>query len=540
MQLDLKKIPFSKRLSRHMIYEESDNNGAGWIKGLYLALAADGGSSFIGGPSMGPKGFIRVTPTYDGGDLEYSYSASPFEVDLKTDRGGARFAIDGTKTLYIEGKGIGLRLNGTLSFGGTAITTERGIEFSMGGGIYLIKAVKGKMTLDCRWDLKALRSTDPIIYIEPDEDGCFKLALFDTDDAYELPDLAGSIEKCASAAEADYNSFISGLEYVGNGLIKDAVPAYALWISFISFKGIEAACANKFDDKNIYAADQSMAALPFKDASKALDIIGGMLSFRSPQGLVPIWITEKQGLYEAVPPLYAYAVSRLTENKGIEEVSPQKLSDFYMSMSDTVGWWLKKRSDDKGLCYYAYRHECGWPLEYKFTCDTPAVMPDLASYIILAADSLSKIAASLGRSEEAGYWSEVYEKQLELLINTLWNKTGFKCINAVTGASGPAEGILSLIPLILGKRLPGEIISALAEKAADLPFESAPVIPLSLIILGLADCGRESEARAAAEKLISSCEAGGFSDRRGSAINAGAFFSSSAVSAVLSLDGRLL
>ena len=62
MELDLKKIPFGRRLSRHQIYEETDNSGAGWIRGLYLALAAEAGGSFIGGPAAGPTGVEQLWP----------------------------------------------------------------------------------------------------------------------------------------------------------------------------------------------------------------------------------------------------------------------------------------------------------------------------------------------------------------------------------------------------------------------------------------------------------------------------------------------
>ena len=82
MLLDLKMLHFGRRLSRHMIYEETDNLGSGWIKGLYLALAAEGGGSMFGGQSLDPQGFIRITPTFNRQDLEYTYTASESFVEL--------------------------------------------------------------------------------------------------------------------------------------------------------------------------------------------------------------------------------------------------------------------------------------------------------------------------------------------------------------------------------------------------------------------------------------------------------------------------
>ena len=105
---------------------------------------------------MGPKGLIRIIPTFDGKPQDYSYQASPFSVELKTDQGSVLFVLDGEKVLRIAGKGgIGLRLDGKLGFGDNAYTTERGAEFILGGTVYLFKALRGRVTLDCRWDRKA-------------------------------------------------------------------------------------------------------------------------------------------------------------------------------------------------------------------------------------------------------------------------------------------------------------------------------------------------------------------------------------------------
>jgi hypothetical protein len=182
MQLDLKRIPFSRRLSRHLVYEETDNLGAGWKCGLYLALAAEGTSSFIAGSATGPKGFLRITPVSGDQSLAYTYTASPALVRLDTGAGFIRFALDGTRVLRIEGRGNGLRLDGKLAPGGNALRTARGVELLQGSDIYLIKTLKGSVTLDCHWELKALHASDPVITVLPDADGVFELAVYDTND----------------------------------------------------------------------------------------------------------------------------------------------------------------------------------------------------------------------------------------------------------------------------------------------------------------------------------------------------------------------
>lgn len=342
-------------------------------------------------------------------------------------------------------------------------------------------------------------------------------------------------------SEEDYQAFAARLTDTGAEYgTFFSYAAYALWMGFLSFKGKEMACSNKISDQKIYAPEQSIMSLPFKDAAQSLDMIGGMLNFASPEGLVPAWVTARQNLYEASPPLYAFTVSRLTESGSLGNIPKDKLSAFYVSMSNAVNWWLNKRTNDKGLCFYAHRHECGWQSEPIFACGVPAATADLAAYIVLAAESLSKIAEMLGKSDDAASWNTLSRKQLDLLTQILWDGERFRSINAITGESGSAEGILSLMPLILGKRLPGQISDALTEKAKAIPWSEAAIIPATLLIFSLKDLGRDTEAKKAAETLIRSCVDGGANEGRGKGINAGAFYSPAACAALLTLGSRTL
>lgn len=541
MRLDLKKIPFGRRLSRHLIYEETDNSGAGWARGLYLALAAESGGSFIGGPVLGPKGLFRITPVSDGQLLDYNYTASPFMLELTVGTGTIRFALDGAKVLRIEGKGTGLRLDGKLGFGGNGVTTERGIEIQQGGSVYLIKTLKGKAALDCRWNLKALRCTDPVVTVEPDADGFFSLAMYDTDDTYELPELSESFDGAARASEADYNDFRAELADAGpENTDFLELAAYTLWMGFVPFKGKELAFSNKMSDQKIYAVEQPILTLPLKGAVRALEIIGAMLEFASPLGMVPIWAADRQYLYEAVTPVYAAAAWRLMDTSAMKDVSNEQLSAFYNQMTKAVNWWLERRTNDDGLSYYAYRHECAWEGGRAFACDAPAATPDLAAFLTLAAEVLSKMAVTLDRASEAARWDDVARKQLFNLTQTLWDKNAFICMNAFTGDKGTLEGMPGLLPIILGQQLPENISAVLAEKAAKVRWAEAPIIPAALIIMGLRNMGRESEADAVFSELRISCVSGGANDTRGKGIAAGTFYSPAACAALLAAGSGTL
>lgn len=540
MQLDLKKIPFGKQLSRYMLYEETDNLGSGWAKGLHLALAADSSGGFIGGPMTGPKGFALITPVLKDRDLEYTCEASPSSVVIRTGKGDIRFAIDGTKVLRVDGNGISLRINGRLGFGSIAVMSKRGVEITMGDSIILITARRGKISLDSHWELKALRSTDPVITVDPDRSGAVDLAIYDTDDAYNLPELKNSFDECVASSETGYISFTRGLQTT---VERDEsffdFCSYSLWTGFQPFKGMELVPSNKMSDMNIHSIEQPICALPFQDTAISLDIIHNTLNGASPQGMIPVWFSSRQNLYEAVPPVYAYVINRLIENGRLGKISKERLSSFYNVMSKAVTWWLKYRMSEEGLVYYAYRHECNWFKEKIFGAGTPCASPDLAAYIALASAALSKIAAVLGRTDETLFWADTSKKQISILTNKLWNGFGFESVNPLTHKSAPAHGVLTLIPIILGNHLPGTLISAIAEKTRMISFEEIPIIPATMIIHGLKISGKMEDAKRAVSTLLKSCIMGGANDARGNGINAGAFFSPAVCAALLSI-GEIL
>jgi hypothetical protein len=486
--------------------------------------------------SFGPKGFLRIVPVFEGRELDYAYEADPGLLLIKTEKGTVRLALDGAKVLRVVGSGLGLRFDGRIAFGENVYQKEHGIEFLKGGGIYLLRALKGEMVLDSHWDLKALHATDPIIDIKPDGNAEFELAIYDTDIALELAPLAADIEAAAEESRRDYEAFRAGLlKFSGKFADFGALAAYACWLG-LNEGGL--AGANKMNDLRCHSLQVPALTLPLADPARVFDVLSAQLDAAAPSGLVPVWFTGSSRLTEAVPPIYAYSVSRALADGGLEKLSKEKLSALYDKMSRTIGWWLKKRTDAEGLSFYAFRHESGWLKYASFACGTPAATAELAAFLFLGCDSLSSMAAALDRADEAAEWAAKAKKQLANLTERLWRGNGFVNINTATGASCPAGDIQSLYPLLIGGLLPDNIKAALIKKASALDYGSAAVIPAALIILGLFSADKEAAEKAAA-KLLESCAAGGANDERGKGLAAGTFFNHAACAALLAVCARM-
>jgi Glycogen debranching enzyme len=469
MQLDLKQLPFGQYMSRHLLFEETDPMGRGWEKGLYLALAA-GSNSMFGGFAMRSAGFIRLTPLAGGKEVPGEAEADPAQAVIRCEGGSIRLAIDGPAIL-LKGEKAGLKMVVKLGRGETVTRTKRGYELVMGATRYIIALKKGKSDLQVGWDLEGLSSTDPIITLEP-EDGVMEAIFWDTTAAYAMPEVAPDVDTAAKKAGDAFEAFRASLRG------KDELNAYVLWLGFMACRGGKLVIANKIGNVQANAMDQALAALAFKDASPALELVADTLRLMTPGGIVPAWVKGEQSLPEAPPPLWGLALCRVFAAGGIDSVDKDKLAEGYALLTKAVDWWIKNRSLADGSFFYAYAHESGWDGAPVLPFGQGAVTPDLAAWMALNAGALEAMAKKLGLEAEAANWAAMAKKQLDVLASL--RKDGkFLCRSALTGDEVPCPVGIGLLPLLVGDAAPdAAALRAKAEKAERLPQEQAGLIAL--------------------------------------------------------------
>lgn len=469
MQLDLKQLPFGQYMSRHLLFEETDPMGRGWEKGLYLALAA-GSNSMFGGFAMRSAGFIRLTPLAGGKEVPGEAEADPAQAVIRCEGGSIRLAIDGPAIL-LKGEKAGLKMVVKLGRGETVTRTKRGYELVMGATRYIIALKKGKSDLQVGWDLEGLSSTDPIITLEP-EDGVMEAIFWDTTAAYAMPAVAPDVDTAAKKAGDAFEAFRASLRG------KDELNAYVLWLGFMACRGGKLVIANKIGNVQANAMDQALAALAFKDASPALELVADTLRLMTPGGIVPAWVKGEQSLPEAPPPLWGLALCRVFAAGGIDSVDKDKLAEGYALLTKAVDWWIKNRSLADGSFFYAYAHESGWDGAPVLPFGQGAVTPDLAAWMALNAGALEAMAKKLGLEAEAANWAAMAKKQLDVLASL--RKDGkFLCRSALTGDEVPCPVGIGLLPLLVGDAAPdAAALRAKAEKAERLPQEQAGLIAL--------------------------------------------------------------
>jgi hypothetical protein len=201
-----------------------------------------------------------------------------------------------------------------------------------------------------------------------------------------------------------------------------------------------------------------------------------------------------------LPPIAGIAVKRLLEENMLCD-SRGDIFKVYEALETAARKCVKERTVNRdGLSYYAYRFESGRERSPAFfKVGEPVLAPDLNAYLIIVSEVLGKLA-TMEYDMGAGQKWEAHAKALQsMMIAELWDGDSFVGKNAYTGElSGPDE-FLSLVPIVLGSRLPLDMIGKLAARITPDITDSATGL---LLAGGLFDAGETDAAREIAKNAL--------------------------------------
>ena len=443
---------------------------------LWLAAAPVVAGGFLPAGGGGLPGGLRIEPTENGAVVPFTYTATEGLLELTTQKGAKlRFAIDAdAQALRIRGN-TALRLNGIKDGPGTqSLNTPAGVSLRVGGGSYLFTAKQGAITFDDSWLLHKRHSVAPVLDIEP-EGGEIELYAYDLPADTAAPAITKTLDQCAAESCAAFAAFVDTLVDIPDEWrdVKEKI-AYLIWLCHRTLDGKnEVIVENKYNSRDTNARLMAIASLVFKDAAKAVDMI---LAYPAD-----------------LPPVAGLAAARLLEDEKLNDARGE-IYRIFASLEAVARKCIQKRTVDKdGLSFYAYRFESGMGRSPAFfQVGEPVLAPDLNAYLVLVSEVLGKLAG-MEYDVGAGRTWEARAKALQAkLVAELWDGEDFVGKHAYTGELSGPDRLLSLVPAILGSRLPDEIVRKLAAKAA----AEAPGGAVGyLVVGGLYDAGEKALAK---------------------------------------------
>ncbi len=474
---------------------------------------------------------MQLRPMHHGVRVPFAVQGGPTELTLLTAYGNIRFCFAEPGLLLIRGeKELGLCMETDLDLHRIFRKREgQSWESSIPASCCLVYTpVAGTLELTAPYDMDKLSTPQVRGEIIPDADGTFLFAVEEFRELGYVRPTYPDYEEGLRDAAADWERFLGTLPAIPGFEAGRERAAYQLW-SMQTMPSGRALHRQIWRDFG-HAADSFQgclcAAALTGDLPLAAQLLLGQLDEQSPEGQIPVFFDDMRGLTQTVvPPAQGWALECLMRRHDLKKELPAEvLAALYDGLSGWARWYDAFRDDDgNGLPCYESAEECGLERTPLFSAQSVAALPDLSAFLALLEEKLGDLAGMLDRSDEAEAWYERSRERIGRMIERFWNGTRFVGY-APDGTALETESLLFFRPLILGKRLPAQIIDAMAEDLSEgngfltpagfltqrmtspdydplrvgsgriVPMESA-LVTTGLFLAGKADAAREAAKR---------------------------------------------
>ena len=520
-------------------------------RGSYLAFFLDtNGIELFGKPKLyvsslrgrGPYRQIQAQIIKDGTALPTVVSSTESEVILESLEGSFRFCIGERKFVRIRGTdGLTLRLTsaGRNMMGATVDLKDGTWSFGFNETTALLIPFAGK--------LKVNRGAGgpfgggPSFDISPDENGVVDVGIeeYFTDPVHRPLEEYPTYADCVRSYEADFDAFC-----------KEACPGplpapwedmrrKALWTIFglmvepdgeTLFKhSMIKMLHGTFEHVSGWQQAMHVICLSGWDPKLCWTILRGLFDYQDENGRIADIMTDSNWPRNAMkPPIQGVALHWLLDND--PQLSAVSREDAEFIYKGIVRWsdffFLCRDRNKDGLMENISFAETGWEDAPYFNVGFPLASPDMNAYLAIQLEAQARLGRLLGVDEAVCAEHERRSRELvDRILKAFWDGEKWFAYNSDTGARSETETISLMGALILGKRLPQDVIdktiAALMEKgkyltpygfateAVDSPwfkhgFAQGSVIPPAQLIfcLALEACGRFDLAKEAGLRYI--------------------------------------
>ena len=489
-ELNLKAIPFSRRHSRLFVIEAPVTReehpeyvrvvsepldpirGSGTEQGLFISY------SYNVPDYTSRYELIQLIPVIDGKPQPYTYKAKPGLLTISAGGGKIEICFDGSDILRLRASG-GLSLIFRMRFNMGEQFMDRldgtlYAAFSLHGE-YLFEPTKGSQSHNCKLIAPKMTPADTDVTWTPSADGTLDGYIKHADYSVNRPETLHDFDACVKETWHDFELWREKYAKVPEKYEQVGLLAiYVIWICVVGKRDLVT------DDMifmmrsgkivkavSWHPAYHAMAA--YKDVDQAVKFLHATFTLQDEHGMIPDRTSDKQTTnLMTKPPDQGFALSYLIDRVGIDALTKEHCEMLYEPLCKWVGWWTTFRDTNRdGLSSYHHADESGWDDDAMFCKGLPLTTADLAAFLILCMEACSKLAGKLGLAEESEAWMKRSKDMLDKMIETLWNGEKFICILDATGEIVDEDTIALYQPIVLGKRLPQEIIDKIAAVVGD-------------------------------------------------------------------------
>lgn len=537
--VNLLDAPYSRRGS--YLAFANDNHGDDMIGKCTLWLC---NCRITGAVSMDQSnGFrqVKLELVKDGKPLPSVISTTPYEVILESKYGSVRFCIGERKLVMCRGEdGLSLRVTPTPGFLAPASidmmdrTGARQISFN--STCLLMVPLEGELKPGASGFLEMC----------PDSSGALRLAFeeFLNDPVIRPAERYPSYDECVTSVKSDFESFC---EKIAPSLPApyESARRQALWQTWSMIVEPDGESDYKrpmvkmmhsiFESAFLW--QQPMQAIWLsKDIKLAWEIFCSAFEYQDLNGRLSDAIGFRASFGGAMkPPIHGAALLWLMDNRDLSCIAAESKKWLLERMIKWTEFFFAFRDKDRdGTAEFQTALETGWEDAPYFNIGFPCACSDLNAYLALQMEAISRLGRDIGApEEECLLWKRRSEELIKKIVDKFWDGERWYAFNAETGKRSDSTTISLYTALLLGKRLPGDVIDKsiafiFGPDGFDTPYGLASegltseyfahgftrgsvITPAQfLMCLALEECGRSDLARAAANNYCTILRDNGF------------------------------
>jgi len=438
---------------------------------LYLG-SRRGGIGHLNSPYL-----MQFVPMHHGEIIAFSVSVTATELTVNTSYGQIRFCFPKPNLMLIKGEnGLSLQMGRNMVLhqmcrrrGQKAWETAYGYVCSI-----VYEPVVGEIDMKADWKFEDLGTPAVNGQIIPDADGNFLVAVEEFLAFGCERDSYPTYEEGLAEVTADWEAFLAKQPDLGDEYAEmREQAAYMTWANIVEGAGLMKRpymFMRSSDPASSWQMVQNAVVLK-NNLPLAIEFMLNMIDRQSPDGQLADWFSDQKGCWQMIkPPIQGWGLEILMKEHDLKkEVPMDKLVTLYEGYSRWADWLLKYRDQDgDGILTYEHGDETGNDDSPLFKKTLYVDAPEFNAIAALLFDVLGDFAKVVDRPEDTEGWKKKAQELIDKMVGKFWNGDRFVAYDHETGEVIDIDSLHFYRPLILGKRLPAEIIDKLA---ADLAVE---------------------------------------------------------------------
>jgi putative isomerase len=460
-------MPFSRRGS-YISFANKNNGSNEYGKAqLWLATSRQRAGDRMNGNIFADNHFRQwqLQIVKDGLPRQCVISTTPYELKLESAAGSVSFCIgdlkyakcrstDGVTLRISAGVGANPVLGGSLAFN----LLDGSWKSNFGNYFMLFVPAAGKI------------QEGPMGSIElvPDAKGVFEMAMEESlVDPRRRPSYL-PYEDCVKAVKADFDDFVKRVAPSFPAKYKEAgmQALWTLWGLMVVPDG-ETVYKHRMikmirsSFEAAFSWQQGMHTMFLAhDLELAWELLLSCFDVQDSTGRIADSLAYTGAGETMKPPVQGLGLLWLMEHYDISGLPKKEMEWLWDRMEKWTRFHLEYRDlDHDGIFENHNPGETGWEDGSYFRVGFPLASPDMNAYLAMQEEALAKLGRLIGKSEKVcTAWEKKSKDTISKIVKMFWTNDGWTAVNIVTKARSKATGIPLYCALVLGKRLPQEVI----------------------------------------------------------------------------------